>query len=61
MDVDQQIPVQGLDIREYPHSGKNKVRCGQGAISMSPSHPQNVNLSCKEQPSTWQGSELCVS
>ena len=33
MDVDQQIPVQGLDIKEYPHSGKNKVRCGQGAIS----------------------------
>ena len=26
-------PVQELDIREYPHSGKNKVRCGQGAIS----------------------------
>ena len=28
---------------------------------MFPSHPQNVTLSCKEQPSTWQGSKLYVS
>ena len=33
MDMDQPIPVQGLDIREYSHSGKNKVECGQEAIS----------------------------